>query len=235
MTYRRILLPLLFSAFAYAADESVSRAFITGANLTDAAAASLESALAGNPEDAATRAQLLGYYTSHDTEWSNRYRLLSWVVEHHPESSVAALQQLWRGMPAPVFDQLKPLWVAEVHQHADDAQVLSNASLFLNSKNMSNAPTLIRVGANVQQANLIQSAEPVYPPLAKQARVQGTVRFNVTIGKDGLLTNAQLVSGHPLLVAAAQQALMQYVYKPTLLNGKPVDVTTTVDINFTLN
>ena len=95
-------------------------------------------------------------------------------------------------------------------------------------------PTRIRVGGMVQQANLITKVDPIYPPLAMQARISGEVRFAVIIGKDGNLLNIQLVSGHPLLVAAAQDAVKQYVYRPTLLNGKPVEVVTQVDVNFVL-
>jgi len=96
-------------------------------------------------------------------------------------------------------------------------------------------PERIRVGGNVQAANLIRKVTPVYPPLAKQARVQGTVRFSAIIGKDGAIQNLQLVSGHPLLVPAATEAVKQWVYKPTLLNGEPVEVITQIDVNFTLS
>ena len=96
-------------------------------------------------------------------------------------------------------------------------------------------PERIRVGGNVQAANLIRKITPVYPPLAKQARVQGTVRFSAIIGKDGTIQNLQLVSGHPLLVPAATDAVKQWVYKPTLLNGEPVEVITQIDVNFTLS
>ena len=96
-------------------------------------------------------------------------------------------------------------------------------------------PQRIRVGGNVQQANLIKQPKPVYPPLAKQARIQGTVRFNAIIGKDGAIQNLQLVSGHPLLVPSAQEAVRQWVYRPTLLNGEPVEVQTQIDVNFTLS
>jgi protein TonB len=93
----------------------------------------------------------------------------------------------------------------------------------------------LRVGGNVQAANLIKKVTPSYPPLAKQARIQGTVRFNAVIGKDGAIQNLTLVSGHPLLVPAATEAVKQWVYKPTLLNGDPVDVITQIDVNFTLS
>jgi TonB family protein len=97
------------------------------------------------------------------------------------------------------------------------------------------APSAIRVGGNVQAANLITQVRPTYPPDAKAARVQGTVKFNVVIGPDGAVKNIELVSGHPLLAQAAMDAIRQWVYKPTLLNGSPVEVITTVDVNFTLS
>ena len=96
-------------------------------------------------------------------------------------------------------------------------------------------PSRIRVGGNVQQANLLKQPKPVYPPLAKQARIQGTVRFNAIIGKDGTIQNLILVSGHPLLVPSAKEAVSQWVYRPTLLNGEPVEVQTQIDVNFTLS
>lgn len=96
-------------------------------------------------------------------------------------------------------------------------------------------PQRIRVGGNVQQARLIRQPKPVYPPLARQARIQGTVRFNAIIGRDGTIQNLQLVSGHPLLVPSAQEAVKQWVYQPTLLNGEPVEVITQIDVNFTLS
>jgi TonB family protein len=95
-------------------------------------------------------------------------------------------------------------------------------------------PTRVRVSGMVQQSNLINKVDPVYPPLAIQARISGQVRFTAIIGKDGSVLNIQLVSGQPLLVAAATEAVKQYVYKPTLLNGNPVEVVTQVDVNFVL-
>ena len=73
-----------------------------------------------------------------------------------------------------------------------------------------------------------------YPALAKQARIQGTVRYNVLIGKDGTIQAMDLVSGHPLLVEAATPAVRQWKYQTTLLNGEPVEVVTVIDVNFTL-
>jgi periplasmic protein TonB len=96
-------------------------------------------------------------------------------------------------------------------------------------------PQRIRVGGNVQAANLIRKITPQYPPLAKQARVQGVVKFQAIIGKDGTIQNLQLLTGHPLLVPAATEAVKQWMYRPTLLNGEPVEVVTQIDVNFTLS
>jgi len=84
----------------------------------------------------------------------------------------------------------------------------------------------------VQNVALVSKVDPVYPPLAQQAHISGTVRFAITIAKVGTVENVQLISGHPLLVAAATDAVKQYVYKPTLLNGNPIEVLTQVDVNF---
>jgi TonB family protein len=95
-------------------------------------------------------------------------------------------------------------------------------------------PQRIRVGANVQQAKLVQHPFPVYPPLAKQARISGVVRLNAIIGKDGAVQDLTVVSGHPVLVPAAMEAVKQWVYEPTLLNGRAVEVATQIEVNFTL-
>lgn len=92
----------------------------------------------------------------------------------------------------------------------------------------------IRVGGNVAANNLITKVTPLYPQEAKEARIQGVVKFMATIGKDGRIEQLELLSGHPMLVLAALDAVKQWVYKPTLLNGNPVSVVTQIDINFTL-
>lgn len=96
-------------------------------------------------------------------------------------------------------------------------------------------PKKITVGGQVMAAKLIRQPKPVYPPLAKQARISGTVRLSAIIGKDGTIQSLQVVSGHPLLQQSALEAVRNWVYQPTLLNGEPVDVVTTIDVNFTLS
>ncbi len=93
----------------------------------------------------------------------------------------------------------------------------------------------VRVGGNVESANLTKKVTPLYPPLAKQARIQGTVRFTALIGADGSVVTLQLIEGHPLLAESAQQAVSQWQYRPTLLNGNPVEVVTQIDVNYTLS
>ena len=95
-------------------------------------------------------------------------------------------------------------------------------------------PQRIRVGGNVQAANLITKITPPYPPLAKQARIQGTVELSAIIGKDGRVQDLKVVRGHPLLVQSALEAVKNWIYRPTMLNGEPVEVSTTIDVNFTL-
>jgi protein TonB len=96
-------------------------------------------------------------------------------------------------------------------------------------------PQRIKVGGNVQSAKLVRQPRPNYPPLAKQARISGVVKLSAVIGKDGTIRELQTISGHPLLVPAALEAVKQWVYQPTLLNGEPVEVQTQIDVNFTLS
>jgi protein TonB len=93
----------------------------------------------------------------------------------------------------------------------------------------------IRQGGSVQAALLVNKVQPVYPPLARQTRISGTVRLHAIISKSGSVESLEVISGHPLLVRAAMDAVQQWKYKPTLLNGEPVEVDTTIDVIFSLN
>ena len=94
---------------------------------------------------------------------------------------------------------------------------------------------LVRVGGNVQAARIVNRVQPVYPPLARQTRISGTVRLHAIISKDGTIQQLEVMSGHPLLQQAALDAVRQWRYQPTLLNGEPVEVDTTIDVIFSLN
>jgi TonB family protein len=93
----------------------------------------------------------------------------------------------------------------------------------------------IKVGGNEQHAKLIRQPRPVYPQEAKEARIQGVVKLMAVIAKDGTIQNLEVLSGHPILVPASLDAVKQWVYSPTLLNGNPVEVQTQIDVNFTLS
>lgn len=93
----------------------------------------------------------------------------------------------------------------------------------------------IRQGGNVQAAKLVNKVQPQYPPLARQTRISGHVLLHAIIGKNGTVQSLTVVSGHPLLIQSAMDAVRQWRYQPTLLNGEPVEVDTTIDVSFTLN
>ena len=96
------------------------------------------------------------------------------------------------------------------------------------------APQRIRIGGQVQAGRLIRRVEPSYPPIAKQAHISGTVILHAIIAKDGTVQELQLISGPPLLVRNAMDAIRQWRYQPYLLNGEPVEVETTISVIFTL-
>ncbi len=97
------------------------------------------------------------------------------------------------------------------------------------------APTKpITVSSGVQSAKLVRKVIPIYPPLARQVRVSGTVQLIGVIAKDGTIQQLQVTSGHPLLVKAALDAVRQWIYRPTLLNGQAVEVIAPIDVIFTL-
>ena len=95
-------------------------------------------------------------------------------------------------------------------------------------------PQRVRVSQGVTQGLLIRKVQPAYPALARQARIQGTVLLQAEISKTGDIINLQAISGHPMLVPAAVEAVKQWKYKPYILNGEPVEVDTQITVNFTL-
>jgi len=96
-------------------------------------------------------------------------------------------------------------------------------------------PQRVRVSQGVSQGLLIHKVQPTYPPLARQARIQGSVILQALIGKDGTIQNLHVVSGHPMLTNAALEAVKEWRYKHYFLNGEPVEVETTINVNFTLS
>ena len=95
-------------------------------------------------------------------------------------------------------------------------------------------PQRVRVSQGVTQGLLVHRVQPSYPPLARQARIQGSVVLQAVISKDGSIQNLRLISGHPMLAPSAIDAVKQWRYKPYILNGEPVEVETQITVNFTL-
>ena len=89
--------------------------------------------------------------------------------------------------------------------------------------------------SHMMEGNLIYKVQPVYPPLARSARIQGAVVIRAIISRSGTIENLQTLSGHPMLVGAALDAVRQWRYRPYILNGDPVEVETQVTVNFSLS
>lgn len=115
------------------------------------------------------------------------------------------------------------------------AEAASSTGAADSAERSSAAPTSltrVRVGSQAQAAKLISQPKPEYPAPAKSAGVQGTVRLEAVVGKDGTVEKLRVLSGHPLLVEAAVAAVGRWRYQPTLLNGNAVEVVTEVDVEF---
>jgi protein TonB len=93
----------------------------------------------------------------------------------------------------------------------------------------------VRVGGKIKAPSKLNNVPPNYPQMAKQARVEGTVILEATISPDGRVTDVKVLRGIPLLDNSAVDAVRQWKYSPTLLNGTPVPVVMTVTVNFRLN
>jgi periplasmic protein TonB len=96
-------------------------------------------------------------------------------------------------------------------------------------------PVTARISGGVMAGNKIAGSNPQYPPIAKAARIQGAVVLAATISKNGSIENLRLISGPPMLVQAAMDAVKGWRYKPYLLSGEPTEVETTITVNFNLN
>jgi periplasmic protein TonB len=97
------------------------------------------------------------------------------------------------------------------------------------------APKKITVSSGVEASKIIDQVQPIYPPIAKAARIQGTVVLAATIGKNGTIQDLKVVSGPAMLQESALEAVRRWRYRPTVLDGVPVDVDTTISVVFTLN
>ena len=160
--------------------------------------------------------------------------------------SAAAQDELLQRLPIHVGDTVDAdamKLVAEAVHTFDDHLVVLNSrdtgtlQIFVRPQvaNQGPAPMRIRVGGNVQQAKLLVKVTPVYPVEAKAQHIQGLVKLQAILDKEGKVANLQVLEGDPILAAAALDAVRQWQYQSTLLNGDPVEVVTQIDVNFTLS
>jgi len=156
--------------------------------------------------------------------------------------SSASGQKLVKNMPAMITDIMQASQ-AVAQKHQPELQELAEkvAKEALAPQTTSSASPLptpkgqtVEVASGISQGLLVSQVAPVYPAVARSARVQGTVTLLAVIAKDGTVENLSLVSGHPLLVSAAMDAVKQWRYRPYVLNGQPVEVMTQINVNFQL-
>jgi protein TonB len=116
----------------------------------------------------------------------------------------------------------------------DLLSVAPNSAEIVKRPVVASVPQRVPVTSNIEAAKLISRVQPAYPALAIQARIQGNVVLHAIIGRDGRVSELQVLSGHPPLVNAALDAVRQWRYNPTLLNGEAVEVETTITVSFVL-
>jgi TonB family protein len=126
-------------------------------------------------------------------------------------------------------DELKDL-----SQTMETVQFVSKDSAPASSRQDERELPVAGVSGNVQAAKLVEHVVPVYPSLARQARIQGSVRLHAILAKDGTVKSLEVLSGHPLLIQAAIDAVRKWRYAPTLVSGRRVEVDTTIDVIFAL-
>jgi len=93
----------------------------------------------------------------------------------------------------------------------------------------------ISLSSAIQQAKLIRRVAPAYPEVARRAGIEGTVRLSLLIGADGKVKQVRVLSGHPMLATAAEEAVWQWLYQPALVQGEPAEATTETDVDFRLS
>jgi len=172
---------------------------------------------------------------------AERFSVEASILEKSTSTQMRVPQALLAAMVQPT-----PVYYTSSHKDAND-----KSSFFLGNfvyvdggfryldlqvmQALSTAPPMrVMIGGNVQAARLTNRVQPVYPREARDQKIQGTVMLHVIIGTDGTVQQIQVVSGPPLLVPAAIDAVKEWRYGPTLLNGQPVEVDTQINVAFSL-
>jgi TonB family protein len=204
--------------------------------------------LTGEPK--IVRQQPAGFEETHSVRDSINPTTLVAVVAHPPvaapqtNNSAAASRHVSGEGTHPVNNSINPTTFVRVvadaptaaSQASDSADTASLASEAETSAAVPAAPAKepLTVGDAIQESRLIYKVNPIYPPLAIRARVMGSVGLKIAVNEEGLVTDVQVIDGHPLLTDAAVNAVRQWRYSPTTLNGKPVSVIATVTVVFNL-
>ena len=119
--------------------------------------------------------------------------------------------------------ETQPPKVSRTRPILDDAHSQANRPI---------SPERIQLGKSLLEAHLVKRVNPIYPQAAKEAGIQDIVLLQVTIGRNGQVAGVQVSQGHPLLIEAAQDAVRQWTYQPTWINGQPVEVVGPVEVRF---
>jgi TonB family protein len=160
------------------------------------------------------------------------------LVSGHPMLAPAAIDAVKQWKYRPFISDDKPIEVETIVRISfrlpDGTQTSTRRASQQDVRPRESAPQLVRVSAGVMQGLLDHKVDPAYPTDAKDKHVEGTVFLNVDIDSEGNVARVELVSGHPMLAPAAMDAVLQWRYRPFVLNGEAVAVETTVEVKFAL-
>ncbi|HSZ61218.1 MAG TPA: energy transducer TonB [Terriglobales bacterium] len=145
------------------------------------------------------------------------------IVNNGDDNSVPA---------APDFSSIDTGDIRSGHGGADVAHGIGDMPVVIPPRPVAAKPLMV---SHLAEANLLHKVQPIYPPIARQARVQGAVELRAIISKTGTIENLIVVRGHPMLSSAAIEAVRQWRYRPYLLNGEPIEVETEITVNFLLS
>jgi TonB family protein len=160
------------------------------------------------------------------------------LVSGHPMLSPAAIEAVKQWRYRPYISDDEPVEVETVvrvgFRMADGPEIDAPRRLQQSSAPPEGIPQLVRVSAGIMQGLLEHKVDPEYPADAKEKHTEGTVVLNVDIDDEGNVGRVELVSGHPMLAPSAMDAVLEWRYRPFVLNGKAVPVETTIEVKFAL-
>jgi TonB family protein len=165
---------------------------------------------------------------------SDAHAHLGNLLLQNPTQHREALEQLQQAVSLVPSDPLTHYTYARALEANGDKDGAAEQRKIADGLGGHPAPKRIFVGGQVESAKLVSQPPPRYPQKAKAAHIEGTVRLNVLIGKNGAVKDIAGISGDPILSEAAVKALWKWRYQPTLLNGQALEVVTEVDVNFSL-